>query len=87
MNELKIQFPTERHMIEFRSWLSYQGEQYFMEDSEINNPENPINHFVYHYEDEEYERSDNKRYTPMPEDLVVAQATDGYNIAIPRPRK
>jgi hypothetical protein len=67
MNELRIQFPTERHMKEFRSWLSRQGEQGFMDEEDIVNPEDSITHFLYSYQD-------GNKYSPMPDDLVVAQA-------------
>ena len=79
MAELKIQFPTERHMKEFRSWLSRRGEQVFMEDNEVQNPEDPITHFLYHYKD-------GKKYTPMPDELVVAQANgEGFEVPIKNP--
>jgi hypothetical protein len=79
MNELKIQFPTKRHRDEFREWLCRRGEQVFMEDNGIQNPEDPITHLLYHYQD-------GNKYTPMPDDMVVAQANGGgYDVHIPKP--
>jgi hypothetical protein len=85
--DLIIRFPTQKHLTEFASWMSRQGEQSAFDDMEIQNEKDPIVAFQYHKHNPKFKTTDARRYSRFLEgdNLIIAHTDESHSELMKEP--